>query len=320
MHIFEYQDLNIQGLEKQYKKVVQMIQENDFYSAEVKKCQPTVYYRAKLDDTNRLLFKMVTYQGETYALMLEIIRQHAYEQSKFLGGAAIDESKIVTHPEAEPAEPITYLNKNNRSFHWLDKMISFDDDQEVVYQTWPPMILIGSAGSGKTALILEKMKQYSGDILYVTHSPYLVQNSRNLYYANQYQNDRQAIDFLSYQELIETVHVPVGKEVTFKLFSEWLKPFQRNKWLQNAHQIYEEFKGVISGSVTEKAYLSREDYQNLGVKQSIFLPENRECIYDLYAKYLAMLKSNAWYDMNLISYQNLPRCTPRYDFIVVDEV
>jgi hypothetical protein len=319
MNILEYQDLDLQGVAKSYIKVVEMIRNHDFYSAKVKKLLPTTYYRAELDHSNRLLFKIVCYEGETYALMLEVIRQHDYSQSRFLNGAIVDESKIVDS-ETEPAEPIAYLNKNNARFHWLDKVISFDDAQQEIYQTRPPVLIIGSAGSGKTALTLEKMKQTTGDILYVTYSPYLVQNSRNLYYAHQYQNDLQTVDFLSYQELIETIQVPAGKEMTFKAFKEWVKPWQRHKLLQNTHALYEEFKGVFSGPMIDKPYLSREDYLNLGVKQSIFLPEQREQVYELYEKYLAMLKQHVWYDMNLLSYAYLSRCTPRYDFVVIDEI
>ncbi len=319
MYVLEYQDLNIQGVEKAYAKVVEMIHKNDFYSADVKKLQPTSYYRAELDHSNRLLFKIVRYAGETYALMLEVIRQHDYSKSRFLNGAAVDESKII-YPDSEPAEPIAYLNKNNSRFHWLDKVISFDEIQQEIYQTRPPVLIIGSAGSGKTALTLEKMKQTTGDILYVTHSPYLVQNSRNLYYSHQYQNDLQTVDFLSYQELIETIHVPAGREMTFKTFKEWVKPWQRHKILQNTHALYEEFKGVFSGPVIDKPYLSRADYMDLGIKQSIFLPEQREQIYELYEKYLAMLKQRVWYDINLVSYDYLSRCEARYDFVVVDEI
>jgi hypothetical protein len=43
-----------------------MLQCDDFYSAEVKKLSGTPYYRAKLDYTNRLLFKVVTYNQKKY--------------------------------------------------------------------------------------------------------------------------------------------------------------------------------------------------------------------------------------------------------------
>lgn len=98
----------------------------------------------------------------------------------------------------------------------LDKIISFDDVQNKALALRPPVILIGSVGSGKTVLTLEKLKQLEGDILYVTLSPYLTENARNLYYANGYENERQSIDFLAYGEFMESIRVPEGREVTFR--------------------------------------------------------------------------------------------------------
>ncbi len=78
MKILEYSDLDISGVEAQYRKIVGMIGHDDFCSAEVKKLAPGEYYRAKLDPSNRLLFTLRRQNGERYALMLEVIRNHAY--------------------------------------------------------------------------------------------------------------------------------------------------------------------------------------------------------------------------------------------------
>ena len=59
--------------------------------------------------------------------------------------------------------------------------MSFDDAQQAIYRRPPPLILVGSAGSGKTALTLEKLKHAEGEVLYVTHSAYLAQSARDLY-------------------------------------------------------------------------------------------------------------------------------------------
>ena len=75
----------------------------------------------------------------------------------------------------------------------------------------PPLVIIGSAGSGKIALTLEKMKHAVGDVLYVTQSSYLVKNSRDLYYAHNYDNEDQQVDFLSFQEFLESIYVPEGE-------------------------------------------------------------------------------------------------------------
>jgi hypothetical protein len=320
MQVLEYQQLNIKGVKSQYEKVIKMLQADDFYSADVKKLKPTYYYRAKLDQTNRLLFKVVDYQGEKFALILEVIHQHNYHKSKFLNGATVDESKIIKQANELEPEKITYINKKQRYFHVLDKIISFDDTQDDIYRLTPPILIIGSAGSGKTALTLEKMKLTHGDILYITHSPYLVQNSRNIYYANGYTNEQQDINFLSYHEFIETILVPPGKEITFKAFSYFANRFKQDKVLRDHHKLFEEIKGVLTGTSGEKPYLDRDEYINLGIKQSIYSPQERTIIYKFFEKYLQFLKQENYYDLNIIAFDYLARCPQSYDFIVIDEI
>lgn len=149
----------------------------------MKKLSGTLYYREKLDSTNRLLFKIVNYQGKKYALMLEMIFNHTYNKSRFLKEAKVDETKIelVDILKDSIVKIIPYFNSNYVQFHILDKTISFDDLQNEIFHLTPPVIIIGSAGSGKTMLILKNMKTCNGEILYVTHSNYLVQNAQEIY-------------------------------------------------------------------------------------------------------------------------------------------
>jgi hypothetical protein len=320
MRVLEYSDLDLHGVEKSYQKVKSMLEKGDFYSAEVKKLQPTSYYRAKLDDTNRALFQIVHYDGKKYILMLEIIHQHRYEKSKFLQGAKVDESKIIAQSTEVSSEPMRYINPSRTRFHLLDKWISFDDHQEMIYQSPLPLVIIGSAGSGKTALTLEKMKHCKGDILYVTHSSYLVQHAQRLYYANYYTNDQQSIDFFSYREFLEAIQIPGGREMPFHDFSAWIKRLKPNKLLRDPHKILEEFRGVITGVALDKPYLSQSDYLNLGIKQSIYLAEEREFIYGIFTRYLNFCRENHYLDFNILSYDYLSQCHPKYDAVVIDEV
>ena len=96
---------------------------------------------------------------------------------------------------AADAEPVRYLHPERRAIHLLDKVISFDDAQEAVYRLPPPLIVVGSAGSGKTALTLEKLKHAEGEVLYVTHSAYLARNARDLYYAHGFEHAARMRDF-----------------------------------------------------------------------------------------------------------------------------
>jgi hypothetical protein len=324
LKILEYIDIDTSGVNRQYQKLIGSLEKDDFYSAEVKKLAEHDLYRAKLDDRNRLLFRIVTYGGVRYALILEVVPNHAYNRSKFLRGAQIDESKIPviekSHIERESLPSLIYVNPSGRRFHLLDKVISFDPEQEETYRHAPPLIIIGPAGSGKTALTLEKIKRANGQALYVTLSPYLADNSRNMYYSHFYENDDQEISFLSFREFLETMRVPEGREISYSVFARWLLQFPRQQRVADAHRLYEEFRGVITGSIVDKPWLSREDYLNLGVRQSIYLDNERELVYTLFEKYLAFLKENGYYDPNILAHRYLEYVRQVYDFVVVDEV
>ncbi len=321
MKILTYRGLDTAAIPG-YEKLATYLATDDFRSADVKKVGDNLY-RARLDRSNRLLFALYRHQGERCALMLEFIRQHAYEKSRFLArGVPIDEGRIsaVDVEVADEAPELPYLNLKLPRFHLLDKVLSFDEDQERVYGQSPPLVIIGSAGSGKTALTLEKMKDVSGDILYVTRSSFLVQNARDLYYANGYCNDEQNIDFLSFREYLESIHVPDGKEIVPRVFAGWAARQRLPRELKDSHRLFEEFQGAITGTEAESAYLSRAAYLALGVRQSIYGPETRGAVYDLFEKYLRFLDEQEWFDPNIISHAWLQRVEPRYDFVVVDEV
>ena len=299
-----------------------LLEAGDFRSADVKKIGENLY-RARLDHSNRLLFSLYRYQGETYILVLECIANHAYDKSRFLRrGATIDESKIpiVDHPDQAAAAPLAYLNPRLPTFHLLNKVMSFDDAQQAVYTLPPPCIVIGSAGSGKTALTLEKMKDAPGEVLYVTRSPYLVHNARSLYYALAYANDAQDVSFLSFAEYLASLRVPQGREMGVRDFTQWFARHRAASRLTDPHALFEEFQGVITGPATDHPYLSREAYLGLGIRQSIFAADERPHVYDLFDKYLAFMQANDYYDPNILSAQYMPLVEPRYDFVVVDEV
>lgn len=305
-----------------FAKFRRFIEADDFRSADVRKVGDNLF-RARLDARNRLLFSLYRGGSETCVLVLECILNHAYEKSRFLrGDAAVDEERIpvVTAPTAAAeAPPLVYLNPGSDTFNLLDKIISFDDEQQHIYDLSPPVIVIGSAGSGKTAVTLEKMKHAVGEVLYVTHSPYLVHHSRRMYYADGYANDSQEVAFLSFTDYLASIRVPAGREMPFRDFAVWFARQRVPRALRDPYQVFEEFKGVIT-AIAAEPYMSRGQYLDLGVRQSIFPAADRGAVYDLFEKYLAFMAANGFYDANILSSAYLREVEPRYDFIVVDEV
>ncbi|MDZ7935620.1 MAG: UvrD-helicase domain-containing protein [Emticicia sp.] len=325
MEVLFYNNIETHKLKKQVDKTVAYLREGDFKSADVKKMPNNGYYRAKLDDTNRLLFSIGTFQNKKYLFILEVIVNHDYDKSRFLNGAIIDESKLISVASEkaisqEEIVPVSYINPAKKGFHLLDKILSFDEIQDEILHQPTPIIIIGSAGSGKTALTLEKVKMLTGRVLYTTLSSYLVENASLLYSSFEYENPKQEIEFLSFFEYLSTIDVPKGKEVDFRSFENWISRYRQSHKIKDAYKIFEEFKGVITGSIVEKPYLSLQDYLDLGVKQSIFSLSEREQIYDLFTKYLEWLKEGAFFDSNLVAHSLLEKVEPIYDYVLIDEV
>ena len=307
MRILEYSNLDTAGVTAQYRKVTEAIAHGDFRAADVKKLDNLThgkFYRARLNGTDRLLFALVRHGGETCALMLEVIRNHDYGGSRFLRGTTIDDTKI---PDADlataqtQAQPVRYLHPQRAAVHFLDKPISFDDAQEAVYRLTPPMIVVGSAGSGKTALLLEKLKQAQGEVLYVTQSAYLAQNARDLYYAHGFEREEQDATFLSYREFLESIRVPAGREAGWREFAGWFARMRQGQAFKDidGHQAFEEIRGVLGARAG--GVLLREEYRALGVRQSIFCAEERDRLYDLFERYRAWLTEAKLYDLNLLA-------------------
>jgi hypothetical protein len=321
--IIYYNELDQSLVNKKYARVVSQLQQGDFAGAEVKKMVNSMFYRARLDDKDRLLFTWVVYMGQKHLLLLELITNHEYQKSRFLRGRLIpDESQWqkINNDNIEANLKISYLNEKNPRIHALNKFISFDNEQANIFGHQPPMVLIGSAGSGKTVLVLEKIKQLSGRILYTSLSPYLVDNARNLYFANGYENEGQEIDFLSLGQYMATWRMPEGREITFRMFCGW---FQRNVHTMrftDAHKLFEEFCGVITGQSLNAAYFTREEYIALGVRQSVYTKDERIDVYQAFEKYMAWLNEEGYYDSNILCHRYLPEVQPVYDYVVVDEV
>lgn len=334
MRLLTYHHLDTHRVKAQFAKLQKAIARDDFKSAQIKKLNPTPYWRCKLDQTNRLLVQFVRYGDETVCLALEVIHNHDYANARFLRGAFLQWDQIDSDSDsndaaaAELVEPdkqtpvLRYLHPQRSDIHVLDKVLSFDDTQQAVYDAPAPLILVGSAGSGKTALTLEKLRLARGRVLYVTQSAFLAQSAQTLYFAHGFEVEGQEPEFLSYREFIETLHVPQGRELDFAAFRGW---YERHRSAAkqatgglDAHALFEEFRGVITSRAD--GVLTREAYVGLGVRQSLLAAPQRAAVYDLFEKFRVWLSAGGFFDLNLVAQEWLAKAKPTYDFMVIDEV
>jgi hypothetical protein len=325
MRILEYSDLDLGAVSKDYKQVKKLLEDNQFKACDFKKLKGFPFYRVKLNYADRLLLMIVQFNGSKILVSLEIIVNHAYEKSRFLRGASIQESEILWDDiPKEDIIDLMYLSEKRTNIHYLKKFISFDDLQEKIYSMQAPLIISGPAGSGKTLVLLEKMKLLRGLGLYVTHSRYLVDHARQLYFSNGYRNENQEIDFLGLKQLIEKVDIPSGMEMDVNHFKKFTANHLGSSLLakisRDPQKLYEEFCGVLTGGNLKAPFLSRTDYLQLGVKQTIFLEQDRSLVYTYFEKYLTFLKLENFFDLNIATWSSLTKVKSDYDFVVVDEI
>ena len=344
MRLLLYKGLDLRRVKPAFDKIKAAIEADDFRSADVKKLNSGPYYRARLDYANRLLLQFARVesggsagQGETVCLALEIIENHAYERSRFLRGAVVDEAKIEREAVADPAAPalkaeatpLRWLGAGRTRFELLDKPIVFDDAQEQAHRHPAPLVVIGSAGSGKTAVTLARLREAEGRVLYVTLSAYLAQSARALHAAHGFENPKQEVDFLSYRELLETLRVPPGREVLLPAFAGWcerhrqaLRSLAGSSGDLDAQALFEEFRGVIGAQPGGPLPLA--DYLALGTRQSLLNAAQRELAHGLFQRYRAWLAEAGLYDSNLVAHTWRTEIAQAqeavYDFVVIDEV
>lgn len=156
MRLLQYKGLDLRRVKPAFAKVRAAIEAGDFRSADVKKLHVGTY-RAKLV-REPVSLQFARHDGETVCLALEVIENHAYDKSRFLRGAPVDEAKMDRESNVDPAQfaaealPLRWLHATRSEFELLDKPIVFDDAQEAVRRLPAPVVLVGSAGSGKTAV------------------------------------------------------------------------------------------------------------------------------------------------------------------------
>ncbi|WP_264704605.1 ankyrin repeat domain-containing protein [Wolbachia endosymbiont (group B) of Apotomis betuletana] len=325
-------------LRKKFNEIIKDLEENNITSQGniklIKGDGNIEYFRAKLSDSDRLLFTRRKHNDKDAFVILEVILNHDYHKSKFLTNREkIRNIKIIGEEvpdtvEIEDAPQVSYLGK----------FITFSAKQEdIVERIELPLVINGAAGSGKTSVALESLKRIKekfeeGKVLYITQSENLIKQSKELFEYEYYDEIAgefkigipERIEFLSLHEFLEKKaedikgKKPIDRNKFFSWFDEICKKDKFKEYKKDGDKIFEEFTAVIGG----KGLLGengKDLYEKLGKRESMFPENERSNIYDFFKEYRKFIeKDSEYYDPNLVTHKCITE--GMYDAIVVDEV
>jgi tetratricopeptide (TPR) repeat protein len=212
-------------------------------------------------------------------------------------------------------------------------------EQYEVLRAPGPVLLAGSAGSGKTTIaahrLLQATREAGGRALFLSYSGALVERARSLY------GDLAAVaalalghspelgpDFFSFGDLYRSM-VPreylehQARPMNETLFREWFRKAGRPL---DPALVWEELRSILKGACLSPArpMLSAEDYFELGRKRAPLFVELRPEIYRIAERYQEWLAEEGRSDRIDLCRRALAelrrRRGPRYDVVVCDEV
>ena len=147
--ILRFNELDLGGLANKVDRAQEILSSGDWSSLSVKKLRDKNIYRAKLDDSNRLLFQIGELNQKKYVLLLEVVKNHNYARSRFLRDGKVTESDFDVPKKEDAPQKLIYVNGEDKRFQLLDKIVSFDEVQSRIFSLPLPLIVVGSEFKGR---------------------------------------------------------------------------------------------------------------------------------------------------------------------------
>jgi len=210
-------------------------------------------------------------------------------------------------------------------------------DQYEILRAPGPLLLAGSAGSGKTTIAIHRLvearsQMETGRLLYLSYSPWLVDYARRLYRDVMIARgaDPQAgpPHFLTFADLYRKLIPPKEAEaradlVTYESFASWLK---HGAPRIDAPLAWEEVRSILKGACLNlgRPMLDERDYYDLGRKRAPLFVNERPEIFGIAQRYQQWLASAGRADQIDLCRSAFRESRHgrggKYDVIVCDEV
>lgn len=248
----------------------------------------------------------------------------------------LDYNQVISYEVKDDGEFIKISDSKNRYFYYY-----LNDEQYDALKENTPLLVAGSAGSGKSTITirkilnLEEYREVYGvkKIAYFTGNKLLKESIEEQYNLFREKDTEKITEFYTPREFYKKVlKVDTRKIVRLKKFKEFLAfsfP-DRKKMKIEDFNIYFEIMGILKGLMFDKKpdnwnrdltkkLIPFDEYTSLNKSYSLLSFEEKEFIYRIAEKYEEWKSENELYDMNDLAVKSI-NSNIKYDFLVVDEI
>ena len=248
----------------------------------------------------------------------------------------LDYNQVISYEVKDDGEFIKISDSKNKYFYYY-----LNDEQYDALKENTPLLVAGSAGSGKSTITirkilnLEEYREVYGvkKIAYFTGNKLLKESIEEQYNLFREKDTEKITEFYTPREFYKKVlKVDTRKIVRLKKFKEFLAfsfP-DRKKMKIEDFNIYFEIMGILKGLMFDKKpdnwnrdltkkLIPFDEYTSLNKSYSLLSFEEKEFIYRIAEKYEEWKFENDLYDMNDLAVKSI-NSNIKYDFLVVDEI
>ncbi len=212
--------------------------------------------------------------------------------------------------------------------------LKLSPEQAVTVRTPGPVLLRGTAGSGKTTVCVYRLARLAVEesharLLFVTLSEALLRSAESLYRdllaTRRQQPPEPGPDFLTLgdlcRRLMNSGPAP-DKLVRYPLFAQWYRTIYGR---EDAALAWEEIRAIVKGSVVdpEREALTLDEYERLGAKRAPLFVRERPRLYRVFESYRAWCRQEGRYDDTDLARRALAilrrRSDREYDHVICDE-
>ncbi|HET9225709.1 MAG TPA: hypothetical protein VFR31_03520 [Thermoanaerobaculia bacterium] len=161
-----------------------------------------------------------------------------------------------------------------------------------------PVLLAGSAGSGKTTISIHRLAAAPNSALYLSYSPALAEHARRLYgdlAAARGTKPGRGPDFFTFADLYRSFARESAPEMTEATFREW---FRRSGRSMDPALVWEELRSILKGAclALDRPMLHEAAYYELGRKRAPLFVDERPEIWRIAQRYQEWLREEGRLD------------------------